>query len=56
MISATRPITGAEISSESGSAGLSLLVKENVWDYPRAAICESFVGTLSVVVEGIVIA
>ena len=56
MISATRPITGMGISSESGSAGLSLLVRENVWDYPRPAICEAFVGTLSVVVGGIVIA
>lgn len=55
-ISATKPITVEEISNERGSAGLSALMRENVWDYPRPAVCEPFVGTLSVVVEGIVIA
>lgn len=31
-------------------------MKENVWDYPRPAVCEPFSGDLMVVVGGVVIA
>ena len=44
------------ISDEIGVVRLSRLMQENVWDYPRPAVCEPFVGTLSVIVGGIVVA
>ena len=33
-----------------------MMKKENVWNYPRPAICESFNGTLKIVVEKVVLA
>jgi len=56
VISATKSIAVEVISSEIGAGRLSRLMKEDVWDYPRPAVCEPFVGILSVVVGGIVIA
>ena len=44
------------ISDEIGVVRVSRLMQENVWDYPRPAVCEPFVGTLSVIVGGIVVA
>jgi len=56
IISATNPLAAELIASENGAERLSGLMKESVWDYPRPAACEPFVGDVSVVVGNVVIA
>lgn len=56
MVSVKERIALELVSSEGGAEQLSRLMKENVWDYPRPAVCEPFKGNSSVVVGGVVIA
>ena len=55
-ISARESVALELISDEIGVERLSRLMQENVWEYPRPAACEPFVGTILVVVGGIVVA